>query len=75
MKFVELPRVYSDQPLFGAAKGAFTFIISEDEDCFTASAKVRGSTQFDGSRHDLGAHKTFTAATQACEDFYRNRNA
>lgn len=79
MKFVPLQRVFPDQPLYGAIKGAFTFVISQDgDDGFTASAKVKGATPFDGTRHDLGgyaAHKSFTEAQQACELFYRNRNA
>lgn len=79
MKFQTLPRVFGDQPLYGAAKGPFTFIISEDEpEGFTASVKVKGATPFDGSRHDLGgycAHNSLNAAKQACEKFYRERNA
>ena len=70
--------MFPDKKLYGAAKGAFTFIISEDGDeGFTASAKVQGATPFDGTRHDLGgycAHKTLVDAQAACEQFYRNRN-
>ena len=79
MKFKQLPQVYEDQKLYGAVAGAFTFIISEDGlDGFTASAKVKGATPFDGTRHDLGgyaAHRTFDEAKAACEQFYRNRDA
>lgn len=78
LKFIALPRVYQDQPVYGAAKGAFTFVVTEDPDGFSASVKIKGATPFDGTRHDLGgyaAHKTFVAAQKACEDFYRNRNA
>jgi len=79
MKFRPLPRVFPDQPIYGAAKGAFTFIITKDEDDgYTASAKVKGSTRFDGTRHDLGgyaAYKSFTEAETACNKFYRERNA
>lgn len=30
MKFVPMSRIYLDQPIYGAAKGAFMFIITED---------------------------------------------
>lgn len=78
MKFQALPRVYPDQPLYGAKAGVFTFVISQDEENgYTASAKVVGATPFDGTRHDLGgycAHKSFTEAEETCKQFYRNRN-
>lgn len=79
MKFHAMPRVFPDQPIYGVAKGAFTFVITEDEPGkYTASVKVKGSTPFDGTRHDLGgfcAHQSFVAAQQACEQFYKRRNA
>ncbi len=78
MRFVELPPVLPNQDIFGAAKGAFTFIITHDRpDGFTASVKVKGATPYDGTRHDLGgyaAYKTFTDAETACNTFYRHRN-
>lgn len=58
--------------------GAFTFIITCDNEGYTASAKLKGALPFDGTRHDLGgygAHATLAAAEKACRDFYRNRNA
>lgn len=78
MRFIELPRVYPDQPLWGAHKGAFTFVITEDAPHgFSASVKVKGATAFDGTRTDLGGfcgHETLTAAKWACEQFYRQRH-
>ena len=78
MKFLMLPRVYPKQPIWGVAKGPFTFVITQDEPAgFTASAKVVGALKFDGTRHDLGgyaAHKTFDEAKTACKQFYKERN-
>ncbi len=75
IKFTEMKRIYDDQPVFGAAKGNFTFVITEDEPGkYTASAKVAGAIPFDGTRHDLGgycAHGSFLSAVDACKEFYR----
>jgi hypothetical protein len=75
MQFAELPRVFPDQPLWGAVSRNFTFIISQDEPGgFTASVKAH---PFDRTRHDLGgfcAHKSFEAAKEACKKFLRERN-
>ena len=78
MQFAELPRVFPDQPLWGAASGNLTFVISQDEpEGFTASVKVLGALPFDGTRYDLGglcAHKTLEEAKEACKKFLRERN-
>jgi hypothetical protein len=77
MKFRPLPKVFPDQDIWGAAKGAFTFVITRDSEGYTASAKIVGATPFDDTKHDLiggyGAHATWAAAENACKDFYRNR--
>lgn len=77
MKFSSLPRVFPEQPLWGAVEPPFTFVISQDEDGFTASVKTLGAVPADGSRHDLGgycAHKTLDAAKEVCEAFLRKKN-
>jgi hypothetical protein len=79
MKFVQLPRLFPDQPLWGAVSGPFTFVISQDEDGFSASVKIIGAIPNDGSRHDLGggycAHKNLADAQEACRAFLKNRDA
>ena len=79
MKFQRMTKLFPGQERWGCVNGAFTFVITRDEpDGFTASAKVMGTSPFDGTRHDLGgycAHKSFSDAEKACRDFYRNRNA
>ena len=78
MIFREMPKIYDDQPIYGASAEAFTFIITQDgPNEFTASAKVKGATPFDNTRHDLGgfaAHKTFDEAKAACEKFLKERH-
>lgn len=79
LKFVTLPRVFPNQPIWGAARIPFTFVITQDApDGFTASMKVLGDKPFDGNRKDLGgfcAHKSYDEAVAACEKIYRNRDA
>jgi hypothetical protein len=74
MKFEPLPRLFPDQPLWGAIGGPFTFVISRDEDGFTATAK----TAVGDRQHEIGgycAHKTLAEAQAACRHFLKNRNA
>jgi hypothetical protein len=59
-------------------QGVFTFIITCQDEKFTASVKYVGAQRFDGSRVDLGgfrAHDTFNSAKEACEKFYRERKS
>jgi hypothetical protein len=74
MRFKPLPRLFPDQQLWGARSGPFTFVISKDEDGFTATAKAAISD----AQHEIGgycAHKSLADAQKACLNFLKNRNA
>ncbi len=77
MKFVRIPSMFLDMPLFGAQKGKFTFVISQDApEAFSASVKHRGAKAFDGTLGTLGyrSFKTFDEAKTACEKFLNDRH-
>lgn len=74
-QFKPRPRVFPDQPVWGALACGYTFIITHDDDAFTASAKAVGAKPFDATRHDLGKHPSFDAAQQACVDFAYRRQS
>lgn len=71
-QFKPMPSLFPEMKIWGCVAKEFTFVISQDEDGFTASAKVQGSPQ----RIDLGghgAHETFDSAQQACVDLAYRR--
>ena len=77
LKFQEIPRIFKDMPLWGCAKGDFTFVISkptDESDIYLATVKRLGAVPFDNTREDLGQFPTFTEAECACNNFYRKRN-
>lgn len=77
--FSPIPRLFPNQPLWGALGGRYSFVISQDRaDGFTASAKEHPSVPFVGKRIDLGGycgHESFESAKAACEDWLeKNRS-
>lgn len=78
LKFERMPTVFKNMDMFGAKKGGWTFVISEDREheagVHRASVKPLDAIPFDGNRSDLGVFSTFSAAERACNDFYRKRN-
>lgn len=78
LKFYRMPAPFKGMEIFGATKGGWTFIISEDKEheagVIRASVKPLGATPFDGKRGDLGEFNAFSTAERACNDFYSNRN-
>ncbi len=72
MNFQPLPQLFPDQQLWGAQEGVFTFVISKDEEGFTASVKVLRA-----QKHDLGgycAHRSLDDAKAACLKFLKEKN-
>ena len=70
LDWMELPRIYSQQTLYGAASEQFTFLVSDDiEEGIHASVKVYRAVPFDKTRYDLGKFDSVSAAKRACEQF------
>lgn len=78
LKFKRMRSIFKNMDMFGATKGNWTFVISEDREheagIHRASVKPLGAIPFDKARSDLGIFSTFSAAEKACNDFYRKRN-
>lgn len=71
-QFKELPRVYPQQRIWGCIACGHTFVITEEDGRFSASAKCGPRTPHDGKRIDLGefeAYASFDEAQQACVNF------
>lgn len=74
MKWLVLPRVYADMPMWGSHAGAFSYVISCDRgdgvgeytDRYAASAAPLGKLPWVAGRIDLGVYDSFTEAEQAC---------
>jgi len=70
LEWMELPRMFSTQTMWGAARPEYTFIVTDDiEEGIHASVKVIGATPFDSTRHDLGKFGSVADAKAACERF------
>ncbi len=78
LKFRRMPSPFVRMDTFGAKKGDWTFIITEDREheagVYRASVKPLESIPFDDKRSDLGSFSTLSNAERACNDFYRHRN-
>lgn len=78
LKFKRILSLFENMDTFGAVKGGWTFIITEDREheagVLRASVKPIGAVPFDEQRSDLGVFSSFKAAEIACNAFYRKRN-
>lgn len=72
MVFTEMPPTVPGLLVWGAERGSYTFMVSEDSannNEVRASVKPQGATPFDGKRFDLGVFPTVQAAMDACEEW------
>jgi hypothetical protein len=77
MNFAPMMPVFPGQSIWGAKGRGFSFVITHNEDGYTASAKLVGTELGGGSRIELGgycAHATFKAAVDACRRFLKERH-
>lgn len=78
LQFTRRPSPFKGMDIFGAIKGNWTFVVSEDREhepgVYWASVKPVGTIPFDNNRSDLGSFPSFSQAERACNDFYRKRN-
>lgn len=75
MHFSDMPRVFKDQPLWGAEEGGYSFIISFERGLgYRASVKPIGAVPFDGKINFIGEHyRRFGAAMWACEQWLKEQ--
>jgi len=74
MKWLILPRVYADMPVWGSHSGAFSYVISLDRKegdaeysgRYAASAAPLGKVPWVAGRVDLGVYDSFVEAERAC---------
>lgn len=76
MNFQRLPSPVNNLDVWGTSKGAFTFVISIDnehvDEGYRASVKKHGARPFDNTRIDIGdRHQSFLAAENACKAWYK----
>lgn len=71
-QFKSIPSPFPEMRMWACIAHGHSFVISEEDGRFTASAKCGPSTPGDGKRIDLGgldAHATWDEAQQACVNF------
>jgi len=66
MMFSPVERVFPDQPMWAAKEGEYGYIITQDNDGYSASSKLMPSLPFQGTLNDLGTYPSMTAAIDAC---------
>lgn len=70
MLFIPQPRVYADMPMWAAKRGGYSFIISEDNGVYAASARIAYTTEpkiIPNRLVDLGRFESMQKAIEACE--------
>ena len=71
MLFKPQPRVFDDMPMWAAKRGDYSFIISEDNGIYAASARWAYTTEprpTMGRLIDLGRFDSMQKAIEACEN-------